>query len=179
MKKRVQLYVLLALFFGPLLVAWIWFFHFKELRPGTVNEGELIQPVVPFHSLQLPERGASQSSTVFANDWFVVVLAPAYCDAACERALHVSQLVWIRLNKDADRVQRVLLAGSDVSWPAAEHPDVRVYDAPEPMARQFGDPQYIYLVDPRGNLMMRYPPDFTPDMLYKDLRRLLKYSDAG
>ena len=43
MNKRAQLYALIALFFGPLLVAWIWFFHFEDIRPGTVNKGELVQ----------------------------------------------------------------------------------------------------------------------------------------
>ena len=38
---------------------------------------------------------------------------------------------------------------------------------------------YIYLVDPLGNLMMRYPRDPDPAKLVKDLQRLLRYSRIG
>lgn len=186
MNKRTQLYVLLALFFGPLLVAWIWFFHFEDVRPGTVNNGDLIEPLVPVGDLELYPRGEGEAARPFADDWFVVLVAPRACDAECERALYLTRQVWIRLNKEADRVQRVLIAGPDVSFPATEHRDLEVYDANANALARFTDPgraglrdAQVYLVDPRGNLMMSYPPEFTPDMLYDDLKRLLRYSDAG
>lgn len=186
MKKRRQLYVLLALFFGPLLVAWIWFFHFENVRPGTVNNGELIEPVVAIGELELRTRGGDEFRRPFSGDWFVVVLAPQSCDARCERALYITRQVWIRLNKDSDRVQRVLLAGTGVNFPAAEHADLEVYDADEAALARFTDTSRsglqgaarTYLVDPDGNLMMSYPETFTPEMLHDDLKRLLRYSDA-
>ncbi|MBW3567204.1 MAG: hypothetical protein KY410_04460 [Proteobacteria bacterium] len=81
----------------------------------------------------------------------------------------------------------MLLAGTDVAFPASEHRDLRVYDLDENALARFSDParaelsggDRVYLVDPRGNLMMSYPMDFTPEMLNDDLKRLLKYSDAG
>lgn len=187
MNKRVQLFVLLGLFFGPLLVAWIWFFQFEGVRPGTVNNGDLVEPLVSVSDLELYPRGTGEAARPFADDWFVVLLAPEACDADCEHALYLTRQVWIRLNRDADRVQRVLIAGQDVSYPANMHRDLDVYDANANALARFTDPQRaalggaerIYLVDPRGNLMMSYPPDFTPEMLYEDLKRLLRYSDAG
>ena len=38
---------------------------------------------------------------------------------------------------------------------------------------------HVYLVDPLGNLMMRFPPDPDPDRLLNDLRRLLRASGFG
>ena len=38
---------------------------------------------------------------------------------------------------------------------------------------------HIYLVDPLGNLMMRFPRDPDPSKMIKDLQRLLKYSRVG
>lgn len=187
MSKRLQLYTMLALFFGPLLVAWIWFFQFDDVRPGTVNKGDLVAPVVPLADLRLFARGEPQSEALFEGDWSVVVLAPEQCDDACTRALFITRQVWIRLNKDADRVRRILLAGSDATFPVNEHRDLRVYDVDENALARFSDPHRaelsggdrIYLVDPQGYLMMSYPLDFTPEMLNDDLKRLLKYSDAG
>jgi hypothetical protein len=40
-------------------------------------------------------------------------------------------------------------------------------------------PNAIYLVDPLGNLMMRFGPDQLPDQVHKDLKRLLKASRIG
>lgn len=187
MNRKIQFYVLLGLFFGPLILAWIWFFYFEDVRPGTVNKGDLVTPVESLADLKLYERGATEASTPFAGDWFVVLLAPEMCDEACERALHLTRQIWIRLNKDADRVQRVLLAGPDTTFPAHEHVDLRVFDLDASTLARFTDAgraalagaDRIYLVDPQGNLMMSYPLDFTPEMLNDDLKRLLKYSDAG
>jgi hypothetical protein len=39
--------------------------------------------------------------------------------------------------------------------------------------------EHIYLVDPLGNLMLRFPPDPDPARMIKDLERLLKYSRIG
>jgi hypothetical protein len=39
--------------------------------------------------------------------------------------------------------------------------------------------RHIYVVDPLGNLMMRYPEDPDPGRVIKDLERLLKLSRIG
>lgn len=184
MNKRFQLILLVLLFFGPLAVAWVWFFHFQDLRPEPVNNGDLIEPLVPIADLELHERETGVGVMPFTGDWSIVLFAPVACDAACERALWLSRQVWIRLNKDADRVQRVLIAGNDVDYPVAKHPDVRVFDADSDVVARFSDDarealagaERMYLVDPQGNLMMSYTLDFTPEMLSDDLKRLLRYS---
>ena len=38
---------------------------------------------------------------------------------------------------------------------------------------------YLYLIDPRGNLMMRFPATGEPARIRKDLGRLLKASRVG
>ena len=38
---------------------------------------------------------------------------------------------------------------------------------------------YYDLIDPRGNLMLRFPPDADPSRVIKDLQRLLAYSSIG
>ena len=52
-----------------------------------------------------------------------------------------------------------------------------------PVAREFpaeGDrADHIYLLDPLGNLIMRYPKNADPKKMHKDLGRLLKYSRIG
>jgi len=187
MNKRVQLLLLAAVFFLPLAVAWTWFFCFKDVRPGTVIHGVLVEPVVPLADMTLSQRGAAEPVAPFRDEWFVVILAPRDCGTDCERVLYVTRQVWIRLNKDADRVQRVLLAGPGVQYAEDEHVDLKVFALDERVLERFTDTarpelagaQRIYLVDPQGNLMMSYPLDLSPDMLSKDLKRLLRYSNGG
>ena len=38
---------------------------------------------------------------------------------------------------------------------------------------------HIYLVDPLGNVVLRYPKDADPSRMKKDLERLLKVSRIG
>ena len=38
---------------------------------------------------------------------------------------------------------------------------------------------HIYMIDPLGNLMMRFPKDVDPSLMAKDLKRLLKVSQIG
>jgi cytochrome oxidase Cu insertion factor (SCO1/SenC/PrrC family) len=186
MNKRATLIILALLFFGPMAIAWTWFFWFQDVRPGTINKGDLVQPPVVIGDVRLPERGKDTMAAPFAGDWSVVVLAPVACGEACERALYVTRQVWIRLNRDSDRVQRILLAGPGVEYPAHEHRDLRAFDATDSALARFDSPDSdelaganrIYLVDPYGNLMMSYPLDFTPEMLNSDLKRLLKISEA-
>jgi hypothetical protein len=39
--------------------------------------------------------------------------------------------------------------------------------------------EHIYLIDPLGNLMLRFPRDAEPKPMIRDLVRLLKYSRSG
>ena len=56
--------------------------------------------------------------------------------------------------------------------------DARI-SADASVAKAFPDTGGIYLVDPIGNLMMRFPADPDPSGVIKDLQRLLKYSRLG
>jgi len=88
--------------------------------------------------------------------------------------------VRLALGRDASRVARVLVAQSADAVPAAPREDLQVVRpaAPEPPG-PLNDPAHIYLVDPRGNVMMRWPRE--PDMarMLRDLKTLLKASQIG
>jgi hypothetical protein len=83
--------------------------------------------------------------------------------------------------KDQDRVVRAMLVAGDVA-PAllAQHPDLIVVRvAANVLAQLPGGPDALYVIDPLGNLVLRYPED--PDIrgIANDLTRLLKASRIG
>jgi hypothetical protein len=87
------------------------------------------------------------------------------------------------------RVQRVFLSTAnccDRAYFASEHPGLRVFDASQagaqPLLAQFpltGAAQTLYIVDPLGNLMMRYDARQPPKGLLEDLKKLLQLSHIG
>jgi hypothetical protein len=93
------------------------------------------------------------------------------------------------INKDMDRVQRVLLVPSDINLQAyagiqKKYPDLIILAGADAEMVKFSsefdaNKGNVFLVDPLGNLMMSYPDKFDPKGLRSDLTRLLKNSWAG
>jgi hypothetical protein len=85
--------------------------------------------------------------------------------------------------REQERVVRAWLVGGDAEPPAAllaQHPGLVVVRVPEAVPARFpGGAEALYLIDPLGNLVLRFPDD--PDIkgVARDLTRLLKASRIG
>jgi len=137
--------------------------------PGTAsNYGELITP----RPVSLGE---------LRGKWVLVTFDAAACDAYCEKKLYFMRQVRRAQGKDMDRVERLWVL-TDGNKPRAELlAAIEGTRIAAFSAQGFpGNPaDHIYLVDPLGNLMMRFPRDPDPSRMVKDLQRLLKYSRIG
>jgi hypothetical protein len=165
---RLKLGLIVLACAAPFVLGWVAY----ELRWGAGqagNYGELLPPR-PFGGALQPLRGK----------WVLVTFDAAACDAACEKKLYTVRQVRRAQGKDAERIERLWMV-TDAGKPRAEllaaiegtHLSSGTLDFPGERAR------HIYLVDPLGNLMMRFPPDPDPARTIKDLQRLLKYSRFG
>lgn len=143
--------------------------------PGAKgNYGELIEPRVlaapPFDALR--------------GKWVLVSIDAAACDAGCERKLYFMRQMRKATGKNQERVERLWLL-TDARSPSptllAAIEGTHVARADAELLRSFpGTPSaHIYVVDPLGNLMLRFPPDPDPSAMLKDLERLLRYSRIG
>jgi hypothetical protein len=137
------------------------------------NYGELIAP----RTLSGPPFDALRGK------WVLVSFDSAACGARCERKLYFMRQLRRAQAQDMERVERLwLLIDSAVPdkdlLPAFEGTRVAADGRAVP---QFPGNvvEHIYLVDPLGNLMLRFPPDPDPSRMIKDLQRLLKYSRIG
>jgi hypothetical protein len=140
---------------------------------GRANYGELLPPRLIEAPAFKPLRGR----------WVLVTFDAAACDAACERKLYVVRQVRRAQGPGAERIDRLWLV-TDRAWPRPEllaAIEGSHVERAGGEAKLFpGDPrEHIYLVDPLGNLMMRFPADPAPQKLIKDLERLLKVSGIG
>jgi len=134
--------------------------------------------------LQGKKFGAEQ----WKNKWSLVYIGQQGCDTACETQLHDLRQLHVSLNKEIGRVQRVLLVVNNakderLTQLQQQYPDLIILTGPgvEALVGQFGASQtgVVYLIDPLGNLMMRYLPGYQPKGMRKDLMRLLTYSWVG
>ena len=187
-RGRRLLLLLLALFVLPLLIVGAMYQF--DWRPQGGSHGQLISPPRP---LQLDGaqtlQGGRFDATQWQGHWNLVYVALANCDAACEAQLGTLRQVHASLGKEIGRIQRVLLVptgGTDQALARIhqQYPDlvVLVGDGAQNLARQFGatlPEDGVYLVDPLGNLMMRYPAGYDAKGIRRDLMRLLNYSWTG
>lgn len=196
-RGRFMLLLLASLFFGPLLLASVWYGHADRwpLPEQRANHGQLISPPQPLAGLQLQDlQGRPLAGDSFQGRWSLVYPGLPTCDAECENLIYQTRQVRTALGKDTERVQRVYLLAEVPRDPArlealrGLHPDLllAVLASPETVA-QFPEAdaeapwsgQQLYVVDPLGNLMMRYDATQEPKDILADLKRLLRLSHIG
>ena len=165
MSPKTKLALIFLVCAAPFPLGWLayelgWGGH----RAG--NYGELITPR-PVGGPLVPLKGK----------WVLVTFDTAACDSACEKKLYIVRQVRRALGQDAKRVVRLWVV-TDAGKPRADLLAAIEGSQVVSAALDFQG-ERIYLVDPLGNLMMRFPPDPDPALIIKDLRRLMKYSGFG
>ena len=192
-----MLLLLASLFFGPLLLASVWYGHADRwpLPEQRANHGQLISPPQSLAGLQLQDlQGRPLAGDGWQGRWLLVYPGLPTCDAECENLLYQTRQVRTALGKETERVQRIYLLAEVPRDPArlealrGLHPDLllavlaspeTVAQFPEADAATLWSGQQLYVVDPLGNLMMRYGATQEPKDILTDLKRLLRLSHIG
>lgn len=181
-------YLLILVFVLPFTMAVL--LHFIDLKPTGKSYGDLVQPP---KSLLIPTlkdlQGKAFKPEQWNKIWNVVTVDATGCAEACAARVHMLKQVHTSINKDIDRVQRVLLVPVDIGLQPyfeiqKKYPDLIILAGTDAEMAKFtaefdANKGSVFLVDPLGNLMMSYPDKFDPKGLRSDLTRLLKNSWAG
>jgi len=130
----------------------------------------------------------------FRGTWSVLYMPTGACGEVCELNLYHMRQVRLALNNRMTRVQRVALMESEGQFSEqllSQHLGLHVLGGTDEAVSAFRGqiqaaeaemealPDAIYVVDPFGNVMMRFPPDLDPGKMLKDLKHLLKVSRIG
>jgi hypothetical protein len=176
-RSRLVLLLIAVMFLSSFGVAF--YLRMSGWEPAqTRNHGELLDPPLDLRD-RVPRRadGSDYAWQPQQRHWRVVVAPPADCDQPCEELVDALQRVWIGVGRHADRLEVLWfgeLPSSASSFRALQAMDPAsslVEALPEAAG---GEGLAVYLIDPSGFLVMRYPPGFDPAGLRKDLARLLK-----
>jgi peroxiredoxin len=178
---RRKLLLIGAICVAPVLASYA--FYYLSPRDSRVNYGTLLA-TAPAPALEgTRSDGGRMRLADFAGRWVLLVDARGPCDAACGRMLYASRQARTMQGREQDRIVRVLLVAEGAAPDAAllaDHPGLVVVQVDAAAhAGLPGTADAIYVIDPLGNLVLRYDADPDIKAVSKDLTRLLKASGIG
>ncbi|MDO9169946.1 MAG: hypothetical protein Q7U18_12800 [Methylobacter sp.] len=192
-KNHLLIIVLFGMTVIPFLIAWGLKEH-PQLLNGQTNHGQLITPP------QTTERGDLTGFDQFSIDnmaelnghWLLVNVIPnGDCNEVCLESIHKTKQLRLMLNKELTRTRRMVIVLKEVAPEVASKwwendPTLLRVKANNAVTqkitaiRQGNIPDgMLLLMDPLGNLMMQYEPDFDPYSVKSDLMHLLRISQIG
>jgi len=182
---RASLVLVAAVCIAPFVASFALYFLWQP--SGRVNYGELLGAVTLAPAPLTELSGAPFDILRLRGKWAYITVDSGACDAPCRSKLWKMRQLRRTQGKYMERVERLWLLDDDRMPDAAllkEHEGAWVVRAggstllpqlPAAGARR----DHIYLLDPLGNLVLRYPRDADPSRMRKDLERLLKVSRIG
>ena len=182
---RWKMILLMLVCAAPVIASY---FTYYVIRPeGRRNYGELIDPQRPLPALSgINSQGQTVPLTSLGDQWLLISVADSACNELCQQHLYLQHQMRETLGRDKDRLDWVWLrTGSAALSPALSEATktamVLSMDRTalaswlEPAAGQQLE-DHLYVVDPLGNWMMRFPADLDPKQAKRDLDRLLRAS---
>jgi hypothetical protein len=187
-KGRLKMLAVLAICALPVLASYVMYYGVRPQSRG--NYGTLILPTRTMPALALADlEGRTVDAATLRRQWLLVAATPSRCETACEQLLYLQRQLREMLGRERDRVDRLWLlldddALSDAQLQSvrttagatvlrARRDEVQAWLAPEPGRAV---EEHLYVVDPMGEWMMRWPVAPEPSRAKRDLERLLRAS---
>jgi len=169
------------------------YFTYYVIRPeGRSVYGELVDPQRPLPAITgTASDGQAVALTSLKGQWLLVAVAGAACDALCEQQLYLQRQLRESLGREKDRLDRIWLVSDAAPVPerlANGLHGATVLRVPEAELAGWLAPsaghtlaEHLYVVDPLGNWMMRFPARMDAQgasRAKRDLDRLLRASGS-
>lgn len=183
LQNRLILVAVVLIFLTPLLIAW--YVSYGPARGGG-EHGFLIQPPRELKERELLDPVAGQKFPLHGK-WTMFAMITGECKQNCEDVLYRMRQIRLAMGRRALRVQRAVYF-TDAGEEARAKNIFAGLEGQLLLPGTMMDNDFrknfllegmdvnnaIYLIDPRGFLMMLYPRDTEPRGMIKDLEHLLK-----
>jgi hypothetical protein len=192
---RLRMLAVLLICAAPVLASY---FTYYVVRPeGRRNFGELIQPTRALPNVTVQSlSGQNIQLPQLKGQWLLVSVADAACDAVCLRNLYLQRQILMGLGKERDRTEWVWLVTDAAQVPAEIMPGLKEANVlrvnPQDLKQWLVPAEgkalsdHLFVVDPHGHWMMRFPAQLSNEEAVKakkDLERLLRaaasWDEAG
>ncbi len=188
-RGRWKLFAVIAVCASPLIFSYLTYYVIKP--EGRTNYGDLLDPrLYPIPVLgSTTLDGKPAELDTYKGQWLMVQVDASECLEPCQKKLINMRQLRLMQGKEMERIERVWLItdGRPIETMLMRQFDgtrllrakleaVRTWLPVEPGTTAA---DHIYLVDPMGNLMMRFPKDADPNKIKKDLSKVLRASSIG
>lgn len=169
--KRAMFLFLLLVFILPGCLAVLFFQHPQWIGNQTTNNGEFVSPLIKLDSLDKQSR------------WHLLLISDQACDKQCLSLLDKLARVRLALGRLSREVDLHLMVTEAVLLPdnfirrqmkdvAMESQVLSPTDQKHLLSRNYL--RGVFIVDPRGYMVLFYPPGAHQKSIYKDLKHLIK-----
>jgi hypothetical protein len=186
---RWKLFAILLVCASPLIASYLTYYVIKP--QSRTNYGALLDP----RNYPIPELGATTLDgkptglDAYKGKWIMLQTDGGDCQDACRTKLFQMRQLRLTQGKEMNRIERVWLVtdGKPVDTVLLREYDgtriLRVDPAKTrdwlPVEQGASMADHIYMIDPLGNLMMRFPRNPDPNKMKKDISKLLRASSIG
>lgn len=184
-KGRWRMMLVVLVCAAPVIASY---FTYYVIRPqGTKNYGELMMDLKPLPTVKARNlEGQTVDLNTLRQQWLLVSVGGGQCDAVCEKHLYLQRQIRESTGKEKERIDWVWLINDDAPvrpelLPALKTATVLRVDGAvlkawlSPASGQQLQ-NHLYVVDPHGQWMMRFPPEPNAYKVKSDLDRLLRAS---
>ncbi|MES2128608.1 MAG: cytochrome C oxidase subunit I [Pseudomonadota bacterium] len=188
-KGRWKLLAVLLVCAAPLMLSYLTYYVIKP--SGRTNYGTILDP----RQHPMPALGSTSLDgkpvglDAYKGKWIMLVSGPGACPDACRKELFAMRQLRLMQGKEMERIERVWLVTDATPLDTMlmrEYDGMRMLRVDAALLNKWlpveaGDTAagHMYLIDPLGNLMMRFPKEADPNKVKKDIAKLLKASAIG
>jgi hypothetical protein len=188
---RIRMLLVFAICAAPIFFSYLTYY---VIRPqGSASYGELIEPQRDLPSIVAKDlNGQPVQLQSLREQWLFIAVSGGKCEDACEKLLYIQRQLHKSLGKQQDKLERLWLISDSAPVDTAlvqalQGATVLRVDSKElsqwlysSSGGQLSD--HLYLVDPMGRWMMRFPSHAevgdAPTKIKRDLERLLRAANS-
>ena len=187
---RWKLFAVIAVCAAPVIASYLTYYVIKPT--GRTNYGDFIESAlhsIPSELATTSLDGKPMPLKDLEGKWIMLQVDSGNCAELCRTKLYDMRQLRLTQGRERDRIERVWLITDDAPLDTVlmrEYDGTRMLRANAaaaakwlPAATGATDADHLYLIDPLGRLMMRFPKNANPNKIKKDLGRVLAASSIG
>lgn len=189
---RYMLFLMVFTFVIPIGAAyWLFSIGGTDIK---VNKGEFVTSGVQILDMGLTNLdGAAATEKDLFGHWHMMFYMNSDCNKACEEKIYTLRQIKTSFHKESDRIENILIhfdknINPEFSNKIETHYAKfnRYFADRETFNQVLGfngnqliDKEIVFIIDPIGNVILRYGKESTAKDIISDMKRLLKASQIG